>query len=84
MRYSTVRFDHVRWRSDALRGEIAVPPSMGKFIEFMGKETAHLGWHFDDEKSGDHISIELDRSEAEQLYRLLGDRLGVVVTQRYR
>lgn len=77
MKYSTARLDHVRWRSDSLSGEIAAPPSMGTFAEFQGRETARLGWHHDDKTRGDHLSIELDRAEAEQLHRLLGERLGL-------
>lgn len=77
MKYSTTRLDHVRWRSDSLHGEIAVPPSMGTFTEFQGQDTARLGWHHHDKTSGEHLSIELDRTEAEELHRLLGERLGL-------
>lgn len=77
MEYSSTRQDHVRWRSESMRGEIAAPASMGTFREFQGRDTARLGWHHDDKKTGEHLSIELHRAEAEQLHRLLGERLGM-------
>lgn len=77
MIYDVGQSDHIRWRSESLRGEITVQPSMGTFREFQGRNTAYLGWHHDDKSNGHHLTIELDRAEAEELYRLLGERLGL-------
>lgn len=77
MKYHATRLDHVRWRSETLNADISDTPGMGSFIAFQGRDTAILGWHSNDGKTGDGLSIELERSEAEALHRLLGERLGL-------
>lgn len=77
MKYHATRLDHVRWRSETLECAISEPPGMSTFLAFQGHDTALLGWHSNDGKTGEGLSIEVERSEAEALHRLLGERLGL-------
>lgn len=77
MKYYVVRQDHVRWRSESMEEEITSAPKMSTFIEFGGRVTALLGWDADDKSTGKSLNIKLERAEAEALYGLLGERLGL-------
>lgn len=77
MRYHAAKLDHVRWRSEVLADDFSAAPSIGEFVEFMGRETALLGWYFTDTKAGKGLSLELSRDEAMALHQLLGERLSI-------